>query len=251
MMLDDQLKYVAIAGPIEPQVRSEEALQAIREQFRTRQDQYKYTVQICAGAGCISCGCTSVRNALLEEIIDAGLSDVIQVKMTGCMGICDAGPVMIVRPGGIFYCHLKPEYMRDIVRQHLAGGHAVEKYCYQDPRTGKRILHLDSIGFFSQQQKIVLKNCGRICFDSLEEYIANNGFTALHQVLTVMTPEQVIEIIKQSGLRGRGGGGYLTGLKWAMGRKAVSDRKYIICNADEVIPVRSWTEAFWRAIRSS
>ena len=217
-------------------IRSVDVLEAIRERYRLSQKKYHYTVLICAGAGCISCDCTSVRNALVEEIFEAGLSDVIQIKMTGCMGNCDVGPAMIVRPGGIFYCRLKPENMKEIVQQHLLGGKTIEKYCYLDPRTGQRILHLDSIGFFSQQQKIVLQNCGKIDFDSLEEYIASNGFSALHKALTEMTPEQVIEEIKQSGLRGRGGGGYLTGLKWSMGRKAVSDQKYLICNADEGDP---------------
>ena len=112
----------------------------------------------------------------------------------------------------------------------------VEQFCYVDRRTGKRILHLDDISFFNRQQKIVLKNCGKIDFDSLDEYIANNGFAALHKVLNEMTPEQVIDEIKKSGLRGRGGGGFPTGLKWALARKAVSDQKYIICNADEGDP---------------
>jgi NADH-quinone oxidoreductase subunit F len=217
-------------------IRTAADLAKIRNEYLENQKKYRYTVLICAGAGCISCDCTHVRNALLEELFAAGLTDQIQIKMTGCMGNCDVGPVMVVRPGGIFYCKLKPEDMREIVQQHLVGGQVVERLCYVDRQSGKRILHLDEISFFNRQHKIVLKNCGRIDFDSLEEYISNNGFSALQKVLTEMTPEQVVEEIKQSGLRGRGGGGFPTGLKWALGNKAVSDQKYIICNADEGDP---------------
>ena len=221
---------------LSPLIRTTADLELIRDRYRLNQGKYRYTVLICAGAGCISCDCTPVRNALVEEIFEAGLSDAIQIKMTGCMGNCDVGPAMIIRPGGIFYCKLKPENMREIVQKHLLGGQTVEKYCYTDPRTGQKVLHLDSIGFFSQQQKIVLRNCGKIDFDNLDEYIYNNGYTALNKALTDMSPEQVIEEVKMSGLRGRGGGGYLTGLKWSLGRKANSDQKYLICNADEGDP---------------
>ncbi len=217
-------------------IRSAADLEAIQASFRQSQKKYRYSVLICAGAGCISCDCVSVRNSLVEELFKAGLTDQVQIKMTGCMGNCDVGPAMIVKPGGIFYCRLKPDDMQAIVRQHLAGNEPVEALCYTDRRTGKRILHLDDISFFSRQQKIVLNNCGKIDFDSLDEYIANNGFAALHKVLKEMTPEQVVAEIKQAGLRGRGGGGFPTGLKWALGLKAQADQKYIICNADEGDP---------------
>ncbi|HBP37508.1 MAG TPA: hydrogenase, partial [Clostridiales bacterium] len=217
-------------------VKSAADLEIIKTRYRLSQRKYRYSVQICAGAGCISCDCVSVRNALVEELFKAGLTDEVQIKMTGCMGNCDVGPAMIVKPGGIFYCKLKPEDMQQIVRQHLVGNEVVERLCYTDRRTSKKILHLDDISFFNRQQKIVLNNCGKIDFDSLDEYIANNGYAALHKVLKEMTPEQLVEEIKKSGLRGRGGGGFPTGLKWALARKSVSDQKYIICNADEGDP---------------
>jgi NADH-quinone oxidoreductase subunit F len=217
-------------------IRTAADLEKIRDRYSEAQKKYRYTLLICAGAGCISCDCTHVRNALVEELFAAGLTDEIQIKMTGCMGNCDVGPVMVIRPGGIFYCKLQPSDMREIVQQHLLKGRVVERLCYADQQSGKRILHLDEISFFNRQQKLVLKNCGRIDFDNLEEYIANNGFMALHKALTTMTPAQVVEEIKLSGLRGRGGGGFPTGLKWALGLKANADQKYIVCNADEGDP---------------
>ncbi len=217
-------------------IRSAADLNAVQAAFRDSQKKYRYTILICAGAGCISCDCIPVRNALINELFEAQMTDEVQLKMTGCMGNCDVGPAMIIKPGGIFYCKLKPEDMKTIVRQHIVGNTIAEQFCYLDRHTGKRILHLDDIGFFNRQQKIVLNNCGKIDFDSLDEYIANNGFFALQKVLSEMSPEQVIEKIRQAGLRGRGGGGFPTGLKWALARKAPSEQKYIICNADEGDP---------------
>lgn len=217
-------------------IRSAADLDAALADFRTNQKKYRCSILICAGAGCISCACTSVRDSLVEELAKAGLIDEVQIKMTGCMGNCDVGPVMLIKPGGIFYCKLKPEDMAVIVKQHIIGHKPVEDFCYQDRISGKRILHLDDISFFNHQQKIVLKNCGKIDYDSLDEYIANKGFAALHKVLAELSPNQVIDEIKLSGLRGRGGGGFPTGLKWDLARKSASDQKYIICNADEGDP---------------
>ncbi len=217
-------------------IRTADDLTACREAFRASQAGYRHTVLVCAGAGCISCNCAQCKDTLIEELAAAGLTDSVQVRLTGCMGNCDVGPAMIVEPEGVFYCRLLPEHMHDIVTRHLLNGQVAEEHCFEDPRTGKTIQHLDDIGFFSRQHRIVLKNCGRTGYDSLEEYIANGGFSALHKALKEMTPDQVVEEVKQSGLRGRGGGGFPTGLKWALARKTESDRKYIICNADEGDP---------------
>ncbi|HAL74025.1 MAG TPA: NADH-quinone oxidoreductase subunit F, partial [Clostridiales bacterium] len=217
-------------------IRSAADLEQIQETYRLQQKNYRYTVLICAGAGCISCGCLPVRETLVDELSKAGLTDAVQIKMTGCMGNCDVGPSLLVRPGGVFYCKVKPEDMATVVKQHLVGGEPVERLCYVDRRTGQRIIHLDEISFFNRQKKIVLGNCGKIDFDNLDEYIANDGFIALHKVLTSMSPEQVIDEIKKSGLRGRGGGGFPTALKWSLGNKAQASQKYIICNADEGDP---------------
>ena len=217
-------------------IRSAEDLAACRDTFLASQSEYKYTIQVCAGAGCISCNCAQCKEALVNELQSAGLADIVQVRLTGCMGNCDVGPAMVIQPDGVFYCRLQPGDMREIVSRHILNGEVAEKFCYIDPQTQKPVHLLEDIGFFSRQRKIVLKNCGRTDFDSLEEYIANSGFSALQKALMEMTPDAVIEEIKQSGLRGRGGGGFPTGLKWALARKAEGDRKYIICNADEGDP---------------
>lgn len=214
----------------------QEDLDIIRDSYLERQGRYTWRVLICAGSGCISCDCVRVQSALLEALQEAGIQNDVQVKMTGCMGICDLGPVMLVQPGGVFYCKLKPEDMVTIVQSHLLKQEIVESLCPKDPRTGKHVTHLHELDFFNRQKKIVLKNCGQIDYANLEEYIAQDGFRALNQALCQMTPEEVIEEVKQSGLRGRGGGGFPTGLKWALARKSEGDTKYIICNADEGDP---------------
>ncbi len=221
---------------IRDKIRSGADLERIREQYNALRKKYRNTILLCAGAGCISCGCHQVYESLLQELQAAGLSEEVLVKQTGCMGDCDVGPAMVIQPGGIFYCHLKPEDARTIVRSHLVGGQVAESLCFVDRRTGNRILHMEDIGFFNRQQRIVLKNCGKIDFDSLEEAVAAGGFSALHKALVGMTPDQVVEEVRKSGLRGRGGGGFPTGLKWSLARRSPGDRKYIVCNADEGDP---------------
>ncbi|NLO35324.1 MAG: FAD-dependent oxidoreductase [Clostridiaceae bacterium] len=222
------------ANPL--RIRTKENLETVRDSYLGKQARWRWSVLVCAGAGCISCDCVQVQSALIEALHVVGIQNEVQVKMTGCMGICDLGPVMLVQPGGVFYCKLKPEDMIKIVRQHLVHQTIVEELCPVDPRTGKHVTHLNDLDFFNRQKKIVLKNCGKIDYGSLEEYVAQDGFFALEQALGAMTPEQVVDEIKRSGLRGRGGGGFPTGLKWALARKSTADQKYIICNADEGDP---------------
>lgn len=217
-------------------IRSAADLERILESYRRHLKKFRYSVLVCAGAGCISCGCEAVSQALVAEIARNGLTDEIQIKMTGCMGNCDVGPSLLVRPGGVFYCKVTPEDIPLIVREHLMGDRPVERLCYVDRRTGRRIIHLDDISFFSRQNKIVLGNCGKIDYESLEEYVANHGFSALCKAVREMTPDQVIDEVRKSGLRGRGGGGFPTGVKWTLGRRASGESKFIICNADEGDP---------------
>ena len=217
-------------------IRTAADLAAVRETYQRSREAYSHTILICAGGGCISCNCASVHTALLAALAAAGLSDEVQVSLTGCMGNCDVGPVMVIQPDDVFYCKLKPENMQAIVQSHLVNKQIAASFCYTDHQTGKRLVHLADIPFFSKQQRIVLRNCGQIDFNRLDAYISREGYTALHQALSTMTPDQVIEEIKLSGLRGRGGGGFPTGLKWALARKSVSDQKYIVCNADEGDP---------------
>lgn len=211
-------------------------LTAIKSSHEAALAQYRHTVSICAGAGCISCACLAVRQALEKALARAGLAEIVRVQLTGCMGICAVGPAMLVNPGGIFYCQIRPDDLDLLVDSHFVRGQVAEQFCYQDQRTGQRIQRWKDILFFNRQQKIVLENCGQIDYASLSAYIAADGFTALEQTLVRMTPDQVIEEIRLSGLRGRGGGGFPTGQKWALARQAVSEQKYLICNADEGDP---------------
>jgi NADP-reducing hydrogenase subunit HndC len=193
-------------------------------------------VLVCAGAGCISSGCKAVQAALLEEIKELGMDKEIKVVETGCMGPCDLGPILVVYPEGIFYNKLTPEDAREIAREHLMKGRIVQRLLYQVP--GSEVTHpeVSEIGFFEKQYRIALRNTGMIDPDIIEEYIGRNGYVAMGKALGEMKPQEVIDVIKQSGLRGRGGGGFPTGLKWEFTAKANGSPKYVVCNADEGDP---------------
>ncbi|MCK5862930.1 MAG: NAD(P)H-dependent oxidoreductase subunit E, partial [Candidatus Hydrogenedentes bacterium] len=193
-------------------------------------------VLICAGAGCVASGAHAVSAAMEEALKKHGLADEIDLIHTGCLGPCAVGPVAVVYPDGVFYQGLTPEDAEEIVIEHLLKGRPVSRLNFQVPATAQVIPALQEISFFQQQQKIVLRNCGTIDPTSIEEYIARDGYEALSKVLTEMTPEQVTDTVKKSGLRGRGGAGFLTGMKWEFTRKASGDKKYVLCNADEGDP---------------
>jgi len=166
----------------------------------------------------------------------AGLGKNTQVKLAGCPGLCEEGPIVMVEPEGIFYTRVKPEDAPEIVQHHLRDGQWVERLLYHDATTGEVIPHRQDIPFYKKQQFIVLRNCGTVNPENIDDYVAAGGYQALKDVLTKMSPEQVIEEIKRSGLRGRGGAGFPTGVKWEGCRKAAGDTKYVICNADEGDP---------------
>ncbi len=193
-------------------------------------------VLVCAGAGCISSNCKAVQSALVEELKELGIDKEIKVVETGCMGPCDLGPIMVVYPEGIFYCQLKPEDAREIAQEHLMKGRIVNRLLYRVPGTEDISPEVAEIGFFEKQVRIALRNTGLIDPDIIEEYIGRNGYVAMGKVLSEMTPQQVIDEIKKSGLRGRGGGGFPTGLKWEFTAKATGTPKYVVCNADEGDP---------------
>ncbi|WP_448515903.1 NADH-quinone oxidoreductase subunit NuoF [Pseudothermotoga sp.] len=194
------------------------------------------TILICAGGACISSGETSVKEALQREIKKYGLEEVVRIVETGCMGACSLGPIMVVYPEGVFYQKLTPQAAEKIVQEHLLKGRIVQEYLYKMP-TGEAVPEaMDKLPFFAKQVKIATRNVGYIDPGNIEEYIARDGYFALTKVLNEMTPDQVIEEVKRSGLRGRGGAGFPTGLKWELTRKAKGDRKYVVCNADEGDP---------------
>jgi NADH-quinone oxidoreductase subunit F len=177
-----------------------------------------------------------VKEALQREIRKYGLEEVVRIVETGCMGACSLGPIMVLYPEGVFYQKLTPQAAEKIVQEHLLKGRIVQEYLYKMP-TGEAVPEaMDKLPFFAKQVKIATRNVGYIDPGNIEEYIARDGYFALTKVLNEMTPDQVIEEVKRSGLRGRGGAGFPTGLKWELTRKAKGDRKYVVCNADEGDP---------------
>ena len=194
-------------------------------------------VLICGGTGCTSSHSIEIMKAMEEEIKLAGLTEEVQVVQTGCFGLCALGPIMVVYPDGTFYSHVSVEDVKEIVSEHLLKGRVVDRLIFKDVANGGVAIHsLGDTEFYKKQQRVALRNCGVINPEIIDEYIAVNGYEALGKVLTEMTPQQVIDTILASGLRGRGGGGFPTGRKWQFAANSVSDKKYVVCNADEGDP---------------
>lgn len=197
------------------------------------------TILICAGGGCISAGEESVKQAFERKLKEYGLDSVVSVVETGCMGACSLGPLAIIYPDAVYYQKLTPKAAEKIVEEHILKGRIVPEFLFEGAKeklTIKEKPAQEEIPFFARQVKIALRNVGVIDPLSIDEYIARDGYFALHKALTTMTPEEVIKEIKDSGLRGRGGAGFPTGLKWELARQQKSDIKYMICNADEGDP---------------
>jgi NADH:ubiquinone oxidoreductase subunit F (NADH-binding)/(2Fe-2S) ferredoxin len=195
----------------------------------------KRTVFVCHGTGCVSNKSELVRSALERAVAHFNISD-INIDFTGCHGFCQQGPIVIIEPDGVFYAQVTMNDVDDIVKSHLKDNKPVERLFYKDPTTGKPIMYYRDIPFYSKQQRIVLRNCGHINPERIDDYINVDGYKALQKVLSELTSEKVIEEIKRSGLRGRGGAGFPTGKKWEFCYKAKGDVKYVICNADEGDP---------------
>ncbi len=193
-------------------------------------------VLVCGGTGCKSAGSKEVQLEFAKQLEQKGLSDEVMVVETGCHGFCEHGPLVIVYPEGTFYCRVKPEDVEEIVENHLFKGRIVERLLYHEPLTHEQIPSYSEINFYKKQKRLVLENCGAINPEQIEEYIAIGGYEALAKAITQMTPQEVIDEVKKSGLRGRGGGGFPTGMKWQFAANSVNDKKYVICNADEGDP---------------
>lgn len=199
---------------------------------------YRSHVLVCGGTGCTSSGSQPIIDALETEIKKQDLASEVQVVKTGCFGLCALGPIMIIYPEGTFYSMVKKEDVPEIVSEHLLKGRVVTRLVYDETVTEDGIKSLKDTDFYKKQLRIALRNCGVINPENIDEYIACDGYEALGKVLTEMTPEDVIQTITDSGLRGRGGGGFPTGLKWKLARNIVPDakQKYVCCNADEGDP---------------
>ncbi len=196
-------------------------------------------VLICGGTGCTSSGSVAIQEAFKSNIEACGLAEEVNVVETGCFGLCALGPVVIVYPDGTFYSRVTADDVKEIVEEHLLKGRKVERLIYSD--TGEDVedvtaVALNDTAFYKSQNRVVLRNCGVIDPESIDEYIAMDGYEALGKVLTTMSPEDVIKIVSDSGLRGRGGGGFPTGFKWSLCAPKKADQKYVVCNADEGDP---------------
>ncbi len=197
---------------------------------------YRSHVLVCGGTGCTSSNSLAIIEALEKELEAKGLTDEVKVIKTGCFGLCALGPIMVVYPEGSFYSEVKVENIPEIVEEHLLKGRIVKHLLYEETTQTEDIKSINETNFYKKQKRVALRNCGVIDPENIEEYIAMDGYQALAKVVTEMTPEQVIDVVKDSGLRGRGGGGFPTGLKWSFTAKNTADQKYVVCNADEGDP---------------
>ena len=199
-------------------------------------DFYRAHVLVCGGTGCTSSGSGEIISKFESELAEKGLDKEVKVVRTGCFGLCEAGPIVIVYPEGAFYSRVKVDDVAEIVEEHLLKGRIVERLLHKEDNVEDVATTLDDIEFYKKQNRVALRNCGVIDPEVIDEYIAFDGYKALGTCLTEKTPEDVIDIIKKAGLRGRGGGGFPTGMKWQFGHDAKGDQKYVICNADEGDP---------------
>ena len=197
---------------------------------------YRSHVLVCGGTGCTSSNSQQIIDALETEIAAAGLSEEVKVVKTGCFGLCALGPIMIVYPEGSFYSEVKPSDVPEIVQEHLLKGRIVKRLLYKETVQENNVKSLNETNFYAKQHRVALRNCGVINPENIDEYIGVDGYQALGKVLTEMTPQQVIDTILASGLRGRGGAGFPTGRKWAFAAANQADQKYVCCNADEGDP---------------
>ena len=197
---------------------------------------YRSHVLVCGGTGCTSSGSKAIIEKLEHELKAQGLEKEVQVVRTGCFGLCALGPVMIIYPEGTFYSMVKEEDVAEIVSEHLLKGRIVTRLVYDETVSDAGIKSLNETDFYKKQHRIALRNCGVINPECIDEYIGRDGYQALGKVLTEMTPDEVIQTMLDSGLRGRGGAGFPTGLKWKFAKGNNADQKYVCCNADEGDP---------------
>ncbi|MGB4383117.1 MAG: NADH-ubiquinone oxidoreductase-F iron-sulfur binding region domain-containing protein [Bacteroidales bacterium] len=197
---------------------------------------FKYHILVCGGTGCKSSQSAQIVQNLNEEIKENQLEDFVKVVTTGCFGFCERGPIVKVLPDNTFYNYVKPEDAKEIINEHIIKGRRVERLLFRDPVTKEPVTDSKHINFYQKQLRVVLRNCGVIDPENIEEYIARDGYLALYKCLNEFTPSQVIDIIKKSGLRGRGGAGFPTGVKWEITASNPGPEKYVVCNADEGDP---------------
>jgi len=197
---------------------------------------YRAHVLVCGGTGCVSSGSRKIEEAITDELAKQKLDKEVKVVETGCHGFCEMGPIVIVYPEGTFYCRVSVEDIPELVSEHLVKGRIVQRLLFKAPVTEEQVPSYKDIAFYAKQHRVALRNCGHIDPENVQEYIARDGYEGLAKVLTAMTPQEAIDEMKKSGLRGRGGGGFSTGMKWQFAFNSPGPKKYIICNADEGDP---------------
>jgi NADH-quinone oxidoreductase subunit F len=211
-------------------------LERQRTKILAERDPSKLSIMVCGGSGCLALNSDELSIALNQALTDQGVQTKVELKTVGCRGFCEQGPLVVVHPERIFYTQVKPKDAAEIVSKTIIQGEIIERLLYEDPQTGQKIKHEPEVPFYKEQKRILLKNSGLIEPRKIDDYIATGGYKALEKALLEMTPEAVIEEIKKSDLRGRGGAGFPTGRKWELCRLAAGDIKYVICNADEGDP---------------
>jgi len=217
-------------------IRSPKELEDLRKSITERRDSDKPCIAVCAGTGCLAYGCLNLVAAFRNEVEKSGLQEKVDVRATGCPGFCERGALLTIYPQGIFYQQVKIEDVPEVISQTIIKGEIIDRLLYVDPNTGERFVYEDDVPFYKKQQRLLLSDNNKIDPTSIDDYLAIGGYAAASKVLTEMSPQHIIEEIKQSGLRGRGGGGFPTGVKWESCRKAKGDTKYVICNCDEGDP---------------
>jgi len=208
----------------------------IREEISESRKRRKTCITVCGGTGCHAYGCLKVAQAFEDEIRNQRLQDSVDVRTTGCHGFCERGPIVVIQPDGVFYQRIKLKDIKEVIAETIVGKKIIDRLLYVDPRTQEKIVHEKNVPFYKKQKRIIFGNNGFIDPTDIKDYIALDGYRALTKILFDMTSEEVIEEIKASGLRGRGGAGFPTGKKWEICHKVNSDKKYVICNADEGDP---------------
>ncbi|WP_423128858.1 NADH-ubiquinone oxidoreductase-F iron-sulfur binding region domain-containing protein [Gaoshiqia sp. Z1-71] len=198
--------------------------------------EFNMHILVCGGTGCKASQSELIKSNFKNQLSELGLDDDVQVIHTGCFGFCEKGPIVKIQPDNTFYVSVQPEDTKEIIEEHIIKGRKVERLLYRDPETKKRVSESKNMDFYKKQVRVALRNCGFIDPENIEEYIGNDGYSALARCLEEHSPDEVIQMITDSGLRGRGGGGFPTGLKWSITRKSQDDRKYVVCNADEGDP---------------
>jgi len=217
-------------------IKTPAELKSLRKSIADKVDTNKVNILICKSTGCSAFGADSIIEEFKNEIRKKGLGKKIEVKITGCHGFCERGPIVVIQPKGIFYQRCKSEDIPEIISKTLIKGEVIERLLYIDPVTGKRIIYEKDVPFYNRQKRLVFEHSGKIDPTNIEDYMVVGGYSALAKVLSGMAPDKVIDEVKKAGLRGRGGAGFPTGIKWETARKQPGNTKYVICNADEGDP---------------